>query len=321
MMAATGIARGLTGAEVEHFQQYGFARLKQVVPEDEIARLRDAADAALRAIKTSPTRCDLTEFARSGNVEQACGPGGCAMSFERAQSHDGRGLVVEELPAAGTMGHFLADCSLWRRSPALRALEMQGELPRMAAELLGARAVRLYDDRLMIKEPGTRERTAFHQDLSYFHVDGDRACVFSLFLDRARRGVGELGFVPSSHRWGQLFKPNFLISEVACPGSEGVDLPAIDAAPEAFGVQYVDVEPGDVLVHHALTLCGMRGNRGATPCRLFQFCYVDAGLHFRRRPGLAVSTLYDKPPLDGAPLDNAVHPVVWPPVKSTASAA
>ena len=41
---------------------------------------------------------------------------------------------------------------------------------------MGARQVRLYHDHLLVKEPGTRQPTPWHQDQPYYNVDGRQTC-------------------------------------------------------------------------------------------------------------------------------------------------
>ena len=322
MITSTGIVRSVTGAEVEHFEQYGFVRLKCILADEEIENLRRAAELVQETLDVSPSSCDLTIFADRmridpviSEIEYAKDPPFCGSpfgSFRPAKSQS------NALYALRQKGHYIVDSSVWRRNTVMRDYALHSELPFMAAELLQLRSVRFYNDHFVIKQAGTRERTAFHQDISYLHVDGDRGCVFTLFLDRVRNGSGCPGYVPSSHRWGQVFKPNVLISSTPCPETEGVDLPGIENSPSSFGVQYIDAEPGDILAHHVLTLHGMESNRGKTPCRTFAFCYVDAALRHQRRPGLPIPPTYNQAARDYSEMDPFAHPVVWPPLKTEA---
>ena len=52
-----------------------------------------------------------------------------------------------------------------------RFIETSG-VAAIAAELMGSRTVRLYHDHVLVKEPGTRQRTPWHQDQPYYNVDG-----------------------------------------------------------------------------------------------------------------------------------------------------
>jgi ectoine hydroxylase-related dioxygenase (phytanoyl-CoA dioxygenase family) len=316
------ITRNLTGAEIEHFRQYGFVRLKHVIAEEEVARLQVAMTLAVDTFDLSPAGCDLTAFAetavayaagasRGGRAVADMGPF-CATSLAEMLRISGAQPLVEKTSVQRRPGRSLVDVNVSARVPELSELALKSDLPRMAAALLDVPSVRLYDDLMCVKEAGAIERAAFHQNLSYLHIAGGTGCTFWIFVDPVRDGAGALGYVPASHKWGQLFKPNFLVSDLACPGSEGVDLPGIDAAPDAFGVQYVEADPGDVIVHHVQTVHGKQGNRGQKPCRGFAFRYVDAKARFQRRPGITLPGGYRGAPRNGMPLDDALHPMAWP---------
>ena len=116
--------------------------------------------------------------------------------------------------------------------------------------------------------------------MPYFHLDGDCGCVFWIPLNKVRAGGGRIGYIPGSHRWRKMFKANVFVSELPFPGAEGVDMPRIDADPEAYGVEYLEAEPGDVLVHHFLTVHGSEGNRSDTPRGAFSS--PRAGVNMKR---------------------------------------
>jgi ectoine hydroxylase-related dioxygenase (phytanoyl-CoA dioxygenase family) len=276
---------------------------------------------AIDTFDLSPAGCDLTAFAEAATTHAAGGtsvtPAADTCPFCTASLGDllrasGTQTLKEKTAVKQRSGRSLIDYHVSLRVRELRNLALKTDLPRIAASLLDIPSVRLYDDLMCAKEPGAVERGAFHQDLSYLHVGGDRGCTFWIFVDPVRDGAGALGYVPASHKWREVFKPNFLVSDLACPGTEGADLPGIETSPDAFGVQYVDSDPGDVIAHHVLTVYGKQGNRGARPCRGFAFRYVDAALRFQRRPGILLPLAYEVPASDGSPLDDNIHPQAWP---------
>lgn len=314
-----GFVRNITGAEIGHFRQYGFVLLKNILSEAAVAQLGEAMTAAVDGFADSPRGCDLTDFAAAASAAPA--PKGhnrhtaapfCEAPMGPALQAAGAHTLLDRPVAKSPAGHSLLDGAVTRRVSALRTFAYEGDCPRIASGLLDVGQMRFFDDILCVKEAGAVERVAFHQDISYMAVDGESGCVFWTFVDPVREGRGAPGYIPGSHRWGQIFRPNFLLSDLPCPGSEGVPLPGIEASPEAFGVQYVEADPGDLIVHHALTVYGKQGNRGRRPVRGFGLRYVDADLKFRRRPGVVLTTDYRRPPRNGMALDDEVHPIVWP---------
>jgi hypothetical protein len=59
--------------------------------------------------------------------------------------------------------------------------------------------------------------------------------------------------VRGSHRWG-FFKPNVFVSQMAFPGADGDTLPDIDGNEADYDIESYELEPGDMLGHHHLTV-------------------------------------------------------------------
>jgi ectoine hydroxylase-related dioxygenase (phytanoyl-CoA dioxygenase family) len=220
--------------------------------------------------------------------------------------------LADKSPDGAPRGNFLLDTGVWRRISELADFALGSKLAGISAQLLGVPRIRFYDDQMFIKEPGAVDRAAFHQDLPYFHLDGDRGCVFWIPLNSVKAGGGRVGYIPGSHRWQKMFKANVFISELPFPGAEGADMPKIEADPEAYGVQYIEAEPGDVLVHHFLTVHGSEGNRSNIPRAAFSLRYCDADMRYRQRPGAPAQPLHKQGMKDGDALDDITHPMVWP---------
>lgn len=301
--------------EVARFWRHGFVRLEGLLRPREIANLRSAMSDALETFSASPNSYDLTTAAdevwRGDDVDDQ----GSAQHDLDALAHAVRGAgarrLVDRAKEGTPRGKFLLDTSVWRRVPALAEFALHSCLPRIAATLLDVSALRYYDDQIFVKQGGAVDRAAFHQDLSYFHLGGDAGCVFWIPLGRVRRGGGAMGYIPGSHRWGQVYKPNIFASPLAFPGSSGDDMPEIDADPEKFGVQYVEADPGDVIVHHFLTVHGSEGNSAAATRSAFSLRYCDADIRFRARRGAPAQPLHRQDMRDGDQLDDNLHPVAY----------
>ena len=151
-------------------------------------------------------------------------------------SEMGRALAAagESVPtdgdASGSTGRFVSGVDHWRSQPEFRAFAADSALPAIVGALLRATKVNLYEDSVLVKEPGALERTVWHQDLSYFHVDGDQLCTTWCPLDptgrRERRGAVR---TRGSHRWDEVYRPNLFVSTMPIPGTEGELVPDVDA--------------------------------------------------------------------------------------------
>jgi ectoine hydroxylase-related dioxygenase (phytanoyl-CoA dioxygenase family) len=274
--------------------------------------LRNAMQEALTTFDHSPSSYDVTAAADSIWNSAALADQGSVQHDLAALAQAVRATGAQRLidpPLEGHSGHFLLDTSVWRRVPALAAFAVGSALPAIARTLLGCGRVRYYDDQMFVKEAGAVDRTAFHQDFPYFHLDRPDGCVFWIPLQAVGRGGGRMGYIPGSHLWGAAFKPNIFVSTLPFPGSEGTDMPAIDEQPEAYGAEYIEVEPGDVIVHHFLTVHGAEGNRSNTNRAAFSLRYCDADVRYHRRCGAPAQPLHKAEAKDGDMLDNVAHPI------------
>jgi ectoine hydroxylase-related dioxygenase (phytanoyl-CoA dioxygenase family) len=301
---------------VEEFRSKGFVQLAGLLSPATIERLRRAMTEALESFDTSPSSYDITAMADSlWDTQRRYDTGTSRQhdltAFKKAIDAAGHPRLLDADRWVAKDGRFLVDTSVWRRVPLLAEFALHGPLGRIASVLLGAERIRYYDDQLFIKEPGTADRASFHQDLPYFNLGGEAGCVVWIPLDAVKRGGGSIGYIPGSHKWG-MFNPTVFMSRAAFPGSQGRDLPDIESDPDAYGVVHVEVEPGDVIIHHFLTVHGSEGNLTSGNRRAFSLRYCDAAIPYLARAGAPTQPLHESGKRDGDPLDDSIHPVVWP---------
>lgn len=310
------IDSALSLGDVAHFWKFGYVKLTGVLSEEKVDLMRDAMDRAIETFDESPSSYNATAVGDAfWSEEEAIDDQGSVQhdlhALSAAIRKSGFRRLVDEAPTSLPRGRFLIDTSVWRREPRLAEFSKKGTIPEIAATLLAVERLRFFDDQLFVKEAGAQDRAAFHQDLSYFHLDGTCGCVVWIPLDPVRRGGGAMGYIPASHMWGQTFNPNVFLCEMASPGSTGQDLPPVEAFPEHYGVQYVEAEPGDIVIHHFQTIHGSEGNQLNRSRRAFSLRYCDADIRYRFRPGAPLQPLHPSNVRDGDCLDDLTHPVVW----------
>lgn len=164
---------------------------------------------------------------------------------------------------------FLQVTNLWRHDEAVSAFVHSPDLARLAAELLGVRAVRLYHDQALYKEP-SGGITPWHADQYYWPFASDRCCTVWIPLQDTGPEMGPLTFFAGSHRF-----------------SEGRDLPISDDSERRIAELMTeqgfvrDDSPyalGDISYHLGWTFHGAGANSGAEPRRVMTIIYVDADM-------------------------------------------
>jgi len=210
-------------------------------------------------------------------------------------------------------GAFIEDFCNWQRIDALERFVRESPAASIAGELMGAEVVRLYHDHILVKEPGTKQRTPWHQDLPYYNVAGRLNISMWMPVDPVAR-PSTLEFVKGSHL-GPWYMPRSFLDGQAKWFPDGTleELPDIDAHPERHEVLGWELEPGDAVFFHMLTLHAAGGVAGSGRRRVLSVRFLgDDMVHAVRPwdtsppfPGLADELA------DGAVLDHPLFPVLW----------
>jgi ectoine hydroxylase-related dioxygenase (phytanoyl-CoA dioxygenase family) len=215
--------------------------------------------------------------------------------------------------SADSDGAFVEDFCNWQRIPEMEAFIRTSPAAAIAAEILGSTTVRLYHDHVLVKEPGTRQRTPWHQDLPYYNVDGRQNVSMWFPVDPVPRS-STLEFVAGSHL-GPWYMPRTFLDGQAkwFPDGTLAELPDIDADPATYRVIGWALEPGDAVFFHMLTLHGAGGVEGPDRRRVLSVRFLGDDMVHAPRPW---TTSPPFPGLEdelapGAPLDHPLFPVLW----------
>ncbi|MFE4685998.1 phytanoyl-CoA dioxygenase family protein [Streptomyces sp. NPDC056721] len=210
-------------------------------------------------------------------------------------------LNTQDLPLAerDTYGKaFLQVTNLWEHNEKVKELVFSRRLARIAAQLLGVHAVRLYHDQALYKEP-SGGITPWHADQYYWPLSSDRCLTVWLPLQETPMEMGPLAFARGSHRFAY-----------------GRDLPISDESEarlkQTLSEQNFEdvVEPfalGDASFHRGWTFHHAGPNRAAVPRRVMTVIYMDADIRIAEptndhqaadrgwMPGTAIGQVPDSP--------------------------
>jgi hypothetical protein len=310
------LARPITRDEVAAYNLAGIVLLRGVLTLQSVNTLRRCIDETARSIDESPTGCDLSRVSRAveGRDDGAAGiasrlaPDVAAIA-EQIRS-TGRPVLIEG--EAARRGRFLLDNDVAARQRELRRFALSGPAPEIAAGLLGGDAVNFLDDQIFVKEPGTRERTAFHQDAGYLEIDGEQCCALWITVDPVTVENGGTMYLRGSHRSGTLYRPNVLVSQAPLPGAQGELLPDVEGHMDDHDVVHFDAEPGDVIVHHYRTVHGAGGNASRYQVnRAVAMHYCGDDIRFKARPWAPRQPHRTLRLNDGDRLGPPDFPIVW----------
>lgn len=216
--------------------------------------------------------------------------------------------------APGDPGFFLEDFGCWQDNERYREFIFASALGEVGSRLMRSTTARLYHDHMLTKEPGTRQRTPWHQDQPYYNISGNQNCSFWIPADPVSRG-STLRFVAGSHLGPWLMPRSFLDAQARWfPEGTLAELPDIEADPARHRVLGWALEPGDAVCFHMLTLHASAGVPPGRRRRVFSVRLIGDDIRHAPRswptspefPGLAQELPAD------APMRHALFPLVWP---------
>ncbi len=305
-MLPTGLLRDITEEEILIYERDGVVRLRGVLAPDLIEKLGRGINGALYGQWSDP---HVKTYNASETADELNAAGLAVLTDARAAAIDdgGRGKFVSMI-GANTIN---AD---------IRELAVSSPLPYIAARLFRAGKVNFYDDQTLMKEPSTREYTAFHTDEPYYHLSGEQVCGIWVSPDIVTEDSGAMRYVRGSHRWGTFFKANVFVAQASigslmpeAEDEEGqVQLPDIEGNPSAYDIITYASDPGDVIVHHSNLIHGSGPNYTSDVTRRavsFRYAGDDVRYRFHRSAPPQPHHHYDLH--DGDQIDSDQFPVVW----------
>lgn len=274
----------ITGKDIETFERDGVVCLRGQFDADWIKRMRTACIAH---------GADPSDHMNRWWGKESGMPSGAALAFMAQTQPDFRDFM--------------------RESP----------LAQIAATFLRVNSVRYWYDQLFIKEPAREEdldkiddlqrgRTYWHNDLPFWPLRGEHiVSIWVPFTDVTKEESG-LEYIAASHKQGKMYRP-FLMPPDA-PGAEGLDpCPDFDKRRDDPDIRFLswDMQAGDCLIHHPLTVHGSSANRGKTLRVALSTRYL--GVDVRYEPVPFPKWFPQEPDVvPGAyPDDDKYFPVIW----------
>ena len=165
------------------------------------------------------------------------------------------------------------------------------------------------------EEPGTSNPTPWHHDQPYYCVDGKQVVSFWIPLDTVPQATCP-EFVSGSHAWGKWFLPRKFSGVDYNHTEEWLEpIPDIENQREDYDIRSWDLEPGDAIAFHFLTVHGAPPNKSKKLRRRgFAARWLGDDTTYAQRSGDM------SPPFPGLekrlnvgdPLDADEFPQVWP---------
>ena len=222
----------------------------------------------------------------------------------------------------GDPGRFVEDFCNWRRIDEYRNIAFESAAADVAQALMGGSGVRLFHDHMLVKEPGTKAETPWHQDQPYYNVDGHLNVSMWAPVDPVA-AESTLEFHAGSHKKGWLMPRTFMDNQAKWfPEGTMSEIPNIEADRGSFEILGWALQPGDAVFFHMLTAHHAYGVPGANRRRAFSLRFLGEDMVHAPRdwvtsPNFAGLHL-DIPA--GAPMEHELFPLLREKTITTADA-
>ena len=219
---------------------------------------------------------------------------------------------VAQLP--GEEAKFTINRFMSVYDPEFLAFRNDSPAAEIAATLMGVDQVRFWYDQLFVKDPGTGAPTQWHHDLPFWPFRGEHLASIWLALTPVTRQTSGLEYVAGSHRWNKFYCAVTPDEDAAFTDTDLEECPDFGERRDDPSLAFLpwDVEAGDCICHHPLTVHGAGGNVSLETRRMaLSIRYLGDDVTWDRRP--RVMGLPKWPDLENGayPEDDELFPVIW----------
>lgn len=214
---------------------------------------------------------------------------------------------------------LFTDRYLWRADEDVQNFVFNSACAQLAGQAMGSDAVRFYFDHLLIKEPGTKAVTPWHQDLPYWPFSGRQVCSVWVALTDASIAGSAMEFVRGSHRTGKVYMPRQFGERKNHPAAwtlagQGEPVPDIEGDRASYDIVGWDMRRGDAVIFSAWILHSARGNSSADRRRAaISTRWLGDDARWMPHPGADPTVTNEQVRLapGAAPADDDYFPCVW----------
>ena len=197
-------------------------------------------------------------------------------------------------------------CNGWKADPVIAAQVLSERAGRLSAELMGWDGVRILQDNVIWKPPGTKS-LGMHQDGSYLdYLVPPEMITCWIALDDTSAEAGTITYAAGSQRWprsaenrGEFHAPADWLAPVNRALPDGEELRLVP----------IEVEAGGAAFHHHLTFHGSGPNTADVHRRACISHLVPAETRFHPVHVDPTYSRYRR--VDDTAMDESFFPVVW----------
>lgn len=232
-------------------------------------------------------------------------------SIRFMESGIGRKRVVKK---EGETAQFYSNVFMCGLDKDFLAFRDESPVAEAAAALMRSDSVRFWYDQIFIKDAGSSAPTQWHHDLPFWPFLGEHLVSMWVAFTPVSKATSGVEYILGSHKWGKFYRP---VTPDEDPNFANPDLEPCPNFSERYGDPSLrfkswDLEPGDMVCHHPLTVHGAGGNKSSTQRRIgLSVRFIGDDAQWDPRP---YTVKIPRPPrvaVGAHPSDDDVFPVIW----------
>ena len=207
---------------------------------------------------------------------------------------------------------FYDDYCNWNRINEYKNFIFNSNIAKIAKQLMKSKKVNLFHEHVLIKENNSEKKTPWHQDQSYYCVNGKDNCSFWIPLDPVKKNTSP-EFVSGSHNWNKQFLPTkFFGYDYEQKDDEFENVPNIEANRNKYKILSWDLNLGDAIVFNFATIHGAPENKSINRRRAFSVRFTGDDSTYIKRKGEMSPPFPELNLKNGDKLDCETFPVLIP---------
>ena len=205
---------------------------------------------------------------------------------------------------------FYDDYCNWMKVEEYKNFIFQSDIAKIAKVIMQSKKVNLFHEHVLIKEIGSKKRTPWHQDQSYYCVNGKDNCSFWIPLDEVNKNSSP-EFVVGSNKWNKKFLPTkFFGHSYIQKDDEFEHIPNIENNRKKYKIKSWKMNIGDAIVFNFSTVHGAPENKSKNRRRAFSVRFTGDDATYIKRKGEMSPPFPNVKLKNGQALDSRTFPVL-----------
>jgi ectoine hydroxylase-related dioxygenase (phytanoyl-CoA dioxygenase family) len=205
---------------------------------------------------------------------------------------------------------FYDDYCNWNKIGEYKKFIFESDIGKIAQKLMQSNKVNVFHEHVLVKEIGSKKRTPWHQDQSYYCVNGKDNCSFWIPLDEVNKNSSP-EFVIGSNKWNKQFLPTkFFGHSYDQKDGEFESIPDIENNRSKYKIKSWKMNLGDAVVFNFSTVHGAPSNKSKNRRRAFSIRFTGDDATYIKRKGEMSPPFPNVKLKKGQALDSKTFPVL-----------